>query len=378
VKSGAVKSAAGSLAGMLILALCASGCASTASVTSPAAGSVTGSAARTVAGTSLATSLTTARDAWAIVPMSSGLAFWQVFARPASAADWKLVTPPGVADNGGLVAAGSGGAVTMAVRPSQDLTFSPLAVSSDGGGQWATGLLDADIASAPDALASDGRYLAALLDNGAIMTSSDGGATWRTLAVAFSPPGSVPSSAGKTCGLSGVNAVSIGMDGTVLAAATCTGTGSGLFAYRGGQWSPVTLPTAGHVVRLTGDTALVEQGTRLTAVWDTAAGWRASSSDAMATGGIVAAGSLTNGAAWVLLSGGGAAVAAGADRAWRVLPRVPRGTSVLAAGPDGTVDALAVHGSDLDVWRLPAGTSSGAAWRQVQTISVPIQYGSSS
>jgi hypothetical protein len=356
-----VKSAARTLAGALILAACASGCASSASVTSPAAGSVTGSAARTVAGTALATSLTTARDAWAIVPMSTDPAFWQVFARPVSAADWKLVTPPGVADNGGLVAAGSGGAVTVAVRPSQDLTFSPLAVSSDGG-QWATGLLDADIASTPDALASDGPHLAALLNNGAIMTSSDGGAAWRTLA--SGPPG--------------VDAVSFGAAGTLLAAGTPTGTGTGLFAYRGGRWTPVTLPTAGHVVRLTGDATLVSRGRQLMAVWDTAAGWRASSSDTAAATAIVAAGELANGAAWVLLSGGGAAVASGPGQGWRVLPRVPRGTSVLAAGPDGTVDALAVHRGDLDVWRLPAGSSSGAAWRRVQTISVPIQYGSSS
>ena len=46
---------------------------------------------------------------WAIVAMGGPAAgenqFWELLARPAGSTRWELVTPPGVADNGGLVAA---------------------------------------------------------------------------------------------------------------------------------------------------------------------------------------------------------------------------------------------------------------------------------
>ena len=56
-------------------------------------------------------------------------------ARPA-ANRWKLVTPPGTADNGGLVLAAGGPEMITAFRPSQDLTYTPLTQTSDGGQGW--------------------------------------------------------------------------------------------------------------------------------------------------------------------------------------------------------------------------------------------------
>jgi hypothetical protein len=53
---------------------------------------------------------------------------------------------------------------------------------------------------------------------------------------------------------------------------------------------------------------------------------------------------------------------------------VPAHTSVLAAGPGGALDALAVSGDSLAVWRLAA---KATVWSKVQAISVPIQAGSS-
>ena len=97
--------------------------------------------------------MTTANGAtWAIVAMGGSAAgenqFWELFTRPAASDQWELVTPPGVADNGGLVAAGGAASLTVAFRPSQGLTFSPLAVTSDDGKTWGTGLIDAPVASA--------------------------------------------------------------------------------------------------------------------------------------------------------------------------------------------------------------------------------------
>ncbi len=45
--------------------------------------------------------------------------FWQLFVRPAGSAEWKLVTPPGVADNGGLVTADVGAQSLITGIPAQ-------------------------------------------------------------------------------------------------------------------------------------------------------------------------------------------------------------------------------------------------------------------
>ena len=322
----------------------------------------------------LATSVSTARDSWALLPMAASPAFWQVFVRPATSQAWRLVTPPGVADNGGLVAAGTGGTLTVAIRPSQDLTFSPLATSANGGAAWRTGLLDADIASAPSALAASGSQLLALLDNGAIMASSNAGGTWRTLAAAGALAGSP---AGRECGALGVTDVSFGVSqGEVLAAGTCGAASSAVFAYSAGSWRQVSLPVSGRVVRMLPGVALVASGSQLYAAWDTPSGWSASAP--LAAGSVEASGGFGTGGAWVLLPDHRAATIVGPGQPWRTLGAVPEGTTVLALGPDGAVDALAVGGSQLDkltVWRLGG---SATAWSSVQTIDVPIQVGSSS
>jgi hypothetical protein len=283
---------------------------------STSANSSAGSTASTMPPVSMATSLDTARDSWAVVPMSANPAFWQVFVRPASSATWQLVTPQGVADNGGLVAAGTGGSLTVAVRPSQGLTFSPL-----GG---------------PGAIAG--------------------------------------SPAGRKCGAVGVTDVSFGItEGQVLAVGTCGATGTTVFAHSASGWQRLSLPVSGRVVRMMPGLALAANGSRLYATWDTAGGWPVS--PALPAAGVVAAGSFAPDGAWVLLPGHRAATIAGPGQPWRSLPAVPAGTVVLAAGPGGAVDALAVSGSNLTVWRL---TGAAAVWSKIQKIGVPIQNGSSS
>ena len=98
------------------------------------------------------------------------------------------------------------------------------------------------------------------------------------------------------------------------------------------------------------------------------------------SGAITASGTLSLDGAWVLLPGGRAATvslaaATAGGPQWRWLPAVPAGTSVLASGPGGAVDALAVAGLAVTVWRL---APKATGWTKVQAISVPIQYGSSS
>jgi hypothetical protein len=304
--------------------------------------------------------------------MAANPAFWQVFVRPATSATWRLVTPPGVADNGGLVAADAGSALTVAFRPSQELLFSPLASTTDAGANWsAGGPIDAAVAESPDALAASGSDLVTVLTNGSVETSANAGSSWRVIA----KPGAIASSAaGKSCGSVTVTSVSFGASGTdVLAGGTCGTSGTtGIFSYSGGSWQRVNLPVTGQLVRLTQGMALVRAKAGLTEL--SATDWSASS-PLPVSGTIKASGTLAGGGAWVILSDGAGATIAGPGQQWQLLPPLPARTAVLTAGPGGSTQALAVSGATLTVWQLaPLAT----VWTKVQAINVPIQYGSSS
>jgi hypothetical protein len=368
---------------LLITALAVAGCASTGSrsVTAPPA----------AATAPLATSMSApGGGTWAIVAMGGSAAqenlFWELLTRPAGSSKWELDTPPGVADNGGLVAAASGSTLTVAFRPSQDLTFSPLASTSDGK-SWSTGLIDASVAAVPDALAAADGNMLALLGNGTIDQAAADGASWTRLAA----PGAIAASAaGRRCQVTALTAVAYTVSGTPLAAASCARPGTiGIFARTAGTWQAAgpaaPAGTSGNQIRVigltgtsSGDTALLASGagkaTSLFAAW-TSGGtrWAASPPLPAGPGQVLADGTGPGGSMWVLQAGDRAATVAGPGASWRQLT-VPRGTAALAAGPGGSTDALAVAGATLTVYQLtPAG-----AWRGAQVIQVPLQYGSSS
>lgn len=347
---------------------------------------------------SMATSIASGGVSWAVLPMSADPAFWEIFARAGNSGSWKLVTPPGVADNGGLVAAADGAnSLAVAVRPSQDLVFSPLAETADGGASWSSGgPIAAAVAASPDAFAADGSHLAALLSDGTIEASTDSGASWSTVV----KPGAIAASpAGKGCGGAvRVTSISFGITGTGLVASGTCGTGgtTAVFSYSPGSgWQRLSLPVSGRVVRLTAGLTLVRGKSGLAALWR-GVGWYAyaplatsaphsagadwtQSAPLSRPGAVVASGALSPAGAWVLLTGGRAATVSapgttsGRPR-WRLLPPVPGHTVVLASGPGGATDALAVSGETLTVWRLAA---KATAWSPVQRISVPVQLGSS-
>jgi hypothetical protein len=360
----------------------------------------------------LSTSLVTPQGTWAVTVMGGSAAdennFWQLFVRPAGATRWSLVTPQGVADNGGLVAAAGdeqGASLVVGFRPSQGLAFSPLATSSDTGQDWTPGLLDADLADVPDAMAvaPSGQTLALLRDGGIEAAASAAAATagqWSRLTTLSALAASAP---GRGCGLVAVNAVSFGPNNVPMAAGSCERRGvAGVFADRGGAWQAAgpVLPAGfgGDQVQVLGlartaggNAALLVAGTSLLAAWSDGGRWTVSAPVAAAGNeqGVSASGFGPGGSVWVLLGGGRAEAIGGPGGSWQALPPVPAGTQVLVpAGtqvlvPAGTAtrapgsgssayDALAVAGSRLTVWRLAAG-----AWAQVQVINVPITYGSS-
>jgi hypothetical protein len=352
-------------------------------------GSTPAAAPPAAPGLPLATSLASASDTWAVVPMASGPAFWQVFVRPAKSPRWRLATPPGAADNGGLVAAirpdlgsvGGSGALTVAVRPSQNLKFTPLTATADAGASWVPGgPISSGVIASPDALAVSGQTLIALVNRGGLVISSDSGATWRPLP---GPGASAASPAGTGCGTVTITSVSFwGSGSDVLAGGDCGTDGAvALLAYSlaapSAGWQRVTLPVSGQLVRLYGGLMLVRASAGLTALWSgrrtASAAWVASA-PLPATGAVTTSGRLASGGAWVLMAGRRAAVIAAPGARWRLLTPVPAGTAVLASGPDGAIDALVTSRATATIWRLAPGA---AAWSTVQTVKVPIQYGSS-
>lgn len=371
------------------LAVAAAGCGS-AGPARPA------SAAVTVPPVPLDTSVATTAGTWATVVMGGSPAqydnFWQLFLRPAGSTQWRLVTPPGTADNGGLVLAeGTDQALITAFRPSQRLTYTPLTKTSDGGYAWsALDPLDAPLASTPGSLAVQpqaGRLLA-LLSSGTAEQGTPGGTSWTALTTARALGATA---AGRSCGLRALTAVGYTPAGAALLAGACSRPGiAGIFATTGHTWQaagpalpgalaqqPVTVLRLSTVGNQT--TALLAAGTgqhaALVAAWTVGGGTGWAVSPPLSTGGqAVAAVSFGPGqAVAAIMAGGRGAILAG-DR-WEFLPGLPTGTMALAPGTGGAASALAVHGATLTVWQL---TGSDASWTRVQTITVPIEYGSSS
>ncbi len=130
--------------------------------------------------------MVTAAGTWAVAMMEGSAAqynnFWQLFTRPARSTRWKLVTPPRDPSNGGLILADAGGhSLITGFRPSQDLTYTPLTQTRDGGqARSSASPLNAALANVPDALAAapwTGRLLA-LLSDGTAMLAAPGYTSW--------------------------------------------------------------------------------------------------------------------------------------------------------------------------------------------------------
>jgi hypothetical protein len=376
------------------LAALAGGCASASGSPPPAAPPAA------LAQLSPATSLTSASGTWTTIPMggTGPNLFWQLFARPAAGGRWSLQTPPAIATNGALILAVPGGtgqdAKTLAVgvRPSLDLSFSPMMTTADGGRDWATTPPDPGLANVPDSLAAaPGGQLLALDINQQVSDTVSATAAWTALT---SSKDLAATDAGRRCAPAALTAVAYTATGTPLLGAACAMAGTvGIFAYSAGTWrlAGPALPAslAGgrvQVLRLTRtagtDTALLEVGTgqaaTLVAAWtsDDAVHWTTSAAFRLGGAQPVSASTGGGGAIGVILSGGRGELLNGPLASWRPLPALPPGRSLTLALPAaGSTDALAANGTKLTVWQLAEGSAS---WSKAQVINVPIQYGSSS
>lgn len=383
-------------AGTLALIALIAGCGTAPAASGPAHRPATISVGSPV----LATSVSSAGGTgWAVVQVGGSSDpldnFWELFVRPAGASTWKLVTPVGVASNGGVVVAPSGiDSLVAGFLPSQKLTFSPLAATTDGGAQWSqNALLSPGFRAAPYALgAGSGGQLLGLTRTGDVESSTNTGASWRTITTQRSL---ARSPAARACDLQALTAAAWTPAGSPLVAASCDKPGvAGIFALSAGAWrrSGPTLPTtlAGDAVAVLG---LATSGQRTTAVlaarsatatnvlaaWsaDGGATWRLSPPLATSTGSGPSVSIWADGSAGLVLPGSTGARGATLGwqaTGWRTLPELPARTATLAAGLGGQPQALAVDKSTLTAWQLAAG---GGRWTMTQIVRVPVPYGSS-
>jgi hypothetical protein len=377
------------------IAFLACGCGSAATGSASATGTAGVSAAAPLSAT---TSVETPDGTWAVIPMggTGPNLFWQLFGLTEADGDWSLHTPPDIATNGALILAPRDGqgrdasSLLVGIRPSLDLSFSPVTGTSDDGQSWTTLTPQAGLADVPDALAAapDGQLIA-ISTSRQVSELNSPQASWSPLttarAVAATP-------AGRECALTALTATAYTAAGVPLLGGTCGKPGvAGIFAYSGGTWqlSGPALPgsLAGQriqVLRLTrtgsAEAALLEAGSGssavLVAAWTSGGRWTLS--QALRLGGAqpVSASFGSGDAVGVILTGDRGAVLRGPGSSWQALPQLPVGQSVVLALPSAQVtEALVADGSVLDVWRLGA---NAASWSRGQVVDVPIQYGSSS
>lgn len=325
--------------------------------------------------------------------------FWQLFTSTDRGARWALRTPPGVADNGGIVTAASApGHLIVGFMTSQLLGFSPLAATTDAGAHWTTGVLPGPLTPVPGPLAAAGGELLALVGkDGAAVDRSYGSLTaWSTLVTRAAIAGT---EAGRACGVEGLTAVAIGPGGVPLVGAACSHPGaSGLFERSGDTWHAVASPLAGwssEVAALssgptTSVTLVVHKGATEEVYAEQLALSDATIAESMTSALPVRAGAhlLQVGTSLVLIGRGSAAapadeqvsvvVAAGHHLSWETAHSVPSGTQAVAAttARDGA-GVLESFGVARSLLTIDALRSQGAPFTELQRIKVAIAYGSS-
>ena len=327
---------------------------------------------------------------------SVGGKFWQLLVRDRADGRWRLATPPGVADNGGLaVARADDGTITAGFVPSQLLRFTPLAVTSDSGAHWSQGLLPAALVGDPDGLAAvpGGRLVAITAES--VQESASGAAGWRPLT---SLKALAATRAGRRCGLASLTGAVAESNGTVLVAGGCRRPGTiGLFAATASGWQLTgpELPGAPGL-RAVSIAGLIgtRTGTGVLLAGQTAHGeilipaWLAAGSRSWATyvpfgfsvGGVESVSASAGGVWAVVLSGRRGLVtqppghsAGAADVAHPVSLPADNATLMPGAAP-GNLTALVPGLDTVAVWEL---TVPGR-WHRSQVISVPSTPGGQS
>jgi len=342
---------------------------------------------------------------WAIVPMGilsqTDNTFWQLFVTSAAGAKWTLVTPQGVADNGGLAIATSPTGAVVGFDVSQDLGFSPLASTVSGGKSWTPAVLPQALTPVPDALAAEagGNFLALAGHSGWTIDSSDNaGASTAD----WSSGSQVGATTRGSCRVIALTAIAYGPAEVPVAGAACAASENvGLYQRLGRSWQLIggTVPAAALAIAgsKAGSATEVERvwtfGTTLMGlatavssggtsclfgfhrsaggVWTTSAVFASAPSEHL-----VATGYGPDGSAFALISTGHSLLAeilSATSGTWHQLPAPPTGTQTLVLGPGGSTEAFVVATSKLTI----DGLTAAGTWEPRQVMDVPVPLGSS-
>jgi hypothetical protein len=339
----------------------------------------------------LATSLSNGGATFVSVPMghlSQPLnTFWQLFELTDPAGHWLLDTPPGIADNGGLVVAGeSNGAIDVGIRPSNLLHYTATIVENRKGAWSQSAVIPGTVLATADSIAGPaGAPDAAVSANGSEVLRASGSG-WRAVA-------DVRSLSSDGCHVQAITSIATSADDSLVIGATCLGgTRAGIFTANTGNWrlsgprlSDLASSHARLVLRLadegTSTEALIESstgnGTSVVSSLQPVPGgaWKTSNALSIPSGAnIVSVGPASGHSQFVVWSNGRLHAAISGPARWRMLPTLPSGTKTLAFPWVKRVDAMSVDGAKLTDWVL---NPTGTAWIARQTINVPIEYGSS-
>ena len=344
--------------------------------------------------------VSTSSDSWVTLPMGDlsdpANTFWELFHGVPGSSHWSLVTPPGVADNGGLIEAASASAALVGFESSALLRFSPLAESARGGSSWAPAFLPGALASVPDALAYDTSSpggAIAVLGGGRALLAPASFSSWSPLVTAATLRRVSPG-----CGADGIEGASFLPTGVPLIATGCRQGGRvGLFTRDSATWQNAGPTLAGSLrgaattvlrVQSTGATTtvlvLASRGSQrdLVAMWKNgSAPWAQAEPLAIDSRASVRSTAVNAAGDVAVLLGGTPQVADIAPAGqWNRLPRPPARTTAVAL-PAGTaassginIDAFTVAGGSLGVFSL---TVPGDGWTKVQSSQVALAYGSS-
>lgn len=347
----------------------------------------------------LATSVSIDGATFAAIPMgdlSEPLnTFWQLFKLSAGSVHWTLDTPPGIADNGGLVIeGGSPSLLAVAIRPSNLLTFTAIAVLGAHANWSNGGLIPGALVGAPTAFVGTkvASFAAVKTAGGAVVRSKNGLSSWTRIGTAAE----LSAVAAGTCRVRAVDALATNAGLPLYAGVSCSaGNRAGIFAFDGSSWRVIG-PKLGRLGTGASRTVLMLSASPLglTAIIATTStekirlvvarssngsSWASTPPLSLpASASIASLGTTGNAGAYVVWRENGVfAAVATANNRWSTLPRLPDDalTIALPQGPSGSVDAVGGRHSTFLGWRLDRGTSR---WQQTESFTVPILYGSSS
>ena len=349
----------------------------------------------------LPAAIETSADSWVVLPMgqfgSQTNTFWQLLHADPGSSHWSVVTPQGVADNGGLVTAAgvTAASTTVGFLPSQLLRFSPLSATTDAGRNWSPAFLPGALAARPNALASGPDGSLAIV-GASVLHQPANSSNWSRLVTLASLERLAPQ-----CDATALDAVAVTSTGAFLLGTTCHG-GLGLFAALDGKWrlERAALPgdwshASTAILRLQANnaqTTVLATATRkghqalFVLSQSGSGGWHASAPLPIGGDSTVRATAVGSDGALSVLVGSKETesvdeITPGGN--WVTLPAPPRGVVGLAWVTPATtsfgattLDALSVvGGTNLHVFALTPG---GGTWVGAETLEVPLPYGSSS